>query len=1704
MLVAPSSLASLLDFSLDTVSDMAVLRRRRGAFGARRKRNCMFRPRLQLLQRREMLAADVWISEFLAANTATLRDDNGEFSDWIEIHNSGDEAADLSGWHLTDDPGDLTRWTFPGDAASMIGPDEYLVLFASGDGVAEPSGNLHTNFGLAASGEYLALVRPDLSIASQFGPDRTDYPTQRSDISYGIDPNVTEGDPSRYFSTPTPAGPNADSISGFVADTTFSVDRGYFEDAFSVEIASPTVGATLVYTLDGSQPTLANGTQVYAGTAAAPRVAVSVSTTTTLRAAAFKQGFQSTNVDTQTYLFIDDVIHQPADPSGFPSTWGSAPGADYAMDPEVTADPHYTQDLLTGLRDLPAISLVSEVDSLFGAGGIYTNPLDGSLEVPVSAEYILADGSSGFQIDAGLKVAGGASRNPNNSPKHSMSLRFRSTYGASKLEYDLFDGSPVNVFNSLQLRAVYNNSWIHWDQGQRSRGTLIRDQFIRDSLIAAGQDDAGRGHYSHVYLNGLYWGVYNLHERADSSHFAAHNGGDADDFDALNGGTPVDGTITSWNNVKAIAASRDWNAIRQVLDVDNFIDWTLVQAYGGNADLKTNGNWRAAGGGSADAKWRMYAWDSERVLEGVTAKPPATITDATGLFDDLIEVPEFRVRFGDRIQEHFSGDGAFTPAASSGRWNARAEQLRNAIVAESARWGDYRRDVHPRGVAPLLYRRDQAWIPEVDRVSNEFLPGRTDFVFDQYVALGWIPSIKAPEFRVNGAVADGGVFPAGSSLRLTADEGRIYYTIDGTDPRREGGAIAPAARVYDPMDVTSEILASGARWKFEDSGTDLGTGWREHTFDDSSWSSGLAQLGFGDGDEATVVSFGGDENDKHRTTYFRKSFDVASSNLVQLTLRLRRDDGAVVYLNGTEIARDNLPAGTIDYSTRASMAAPDDGTTWIEFDVPVASLTIGTNTLAVEVHQNSPRSSDLSFDAQLIGVTHVSPPIPLNESIEVGARTRLLNGEWSALQAGQFRVPNEPASWANLRITEINYNPALDGDAEYLEIRNVTSGENAVTVDLGGVTLTDGPSTPFVFPVNSKLAPGEFALLVHDLASFQAAYPGIDPALVIGQYSGKLSNGGERIRMVDAGGAEIVDLTYATGDPWTKWADGLGGSLVLIDPVFSAEGVPAHDVDRLGKSYQYFGSVEPGGNPGTTGAIPSGVVINEILAHTDAPLSDSIELYNSTSSEVDLSGWFLSDEGEVPNKYRFPDATVIEAGGYLVIDESDFNPALPNATSLQPFALSASRGDSVWLFIGDGSDATGFADHASFDATYNGVSLGRLDGSQGRLVPLANRSLGMINGMFQSSVLSISEINYHPSDPTAAALAIDPSMVARDLEFVEIENVTARTVSLRDWRLRGEGDYDFAPADQLAAGEVIVVVSFDPQDPSSGNRENAFRAHYAIGPGVRLVGPFAGTLNNSQGIVKLQAPDEPPVDDPAWIPHVTVDEVFYDDLPPWPVAADAGGASLQRVAASTLGVYADSWRGETPTPGDVPVRPIVESIWINDDTASRSAVTSVSVQFDREVDVSPAAFVLMHRESGQSVQELRVDVQPSNGKSIARMTFGVDPLVVTRSTDGHSLVDGNYELRIVAAEVRTLGTDVAMESDHRFGSEASDAFFRYFGDSDGDRDVDGHDYGHFGLTFERSRQDQGYDPNLDFEGDGDVDGIDHAQIARRLLGRLAY
>lgn len=1347
-----------------------------------------------------------------------------------------------------------------------------------------------------------------------------------------------------YFTTPSPGTLNqATGLNDFLIDEiTLSHPHGFYDAAFQLTLSAKTAGTTIRYTLDGTEPR-ANTGLTYTGP-------ITVDRTTTIRARAFKAGVDPSNIETATYLFLQDVLRQSptgAPPAGFPtSTNINGQVLDYGMDPDIVNNAAWGPQLLDALRQVPSMSIVMNVDDLLGTSqGIYTNAQNHGIawERPVSLELLQPDGSDGFQVNAGLRVRGGYSRSSSN-PKHALRVFFRNDYGAGKLNYPLFGDEGVDEFDSIDLRTTQNYSWAFDGSGSN---TFVRDVFSRDVQGLMGQPYT-RSRYYHLYINGQYWGLYQTEERPEASFAASYLGGSPEDYDVVksagsNGGyqnEATDGTMASYQrlanyfyqagglsdaNMASYWRAQGMNpdgsrnsSYERLLDVDNLIDYMIITYYTSDADGPGSkftrpavNNYFAIYNRENPDGFKFMEHDSEHSLDrgdaagaGYNMVTPLTTGGAQFQYFNPHWMHEqlaatnsaYRQRFADRVYKHLFNDGILTPQRAKALIDARTAQFDRAIVAESARWGDSKR-------ATPYTKND--WLNAINSVKS-FFDNRTPVVIEQLRGQGWYPADDPPRFTINGVPNSGGRVDKGVQLGLFTTSNVVY----------------------------SDLVSAGSSWRYLDNGSDQATTWRSSTFNDSSWKTGPAQFGYGDGDEQTVVGFGPNSSSKYATTYFRKSFTVTDSSQYQtLRLRLLRDDGAIVYLNGQEIVRNNMPSGDVRYNDFALGTVADENV-FLTFDVDVAQLRTGDNLLAVEIHQGNATSSDLSFDLSLQGGKSVfaagnlyytldgTDPRMLDGSVSPQAiafagafvldrtamvRTRLRNGsQWSALAEGQFLI-DAPASASSLAITEINYNPHapytafgeanVDNDLfEYVELMNTSASR----IDLTGVTFELAPHNAqqegIEFKFSSEfLEPNERIVIVRDRAAFQSRYgTGIRIAqrdgvpLNTGTYDGALDNGGEQLTLKDINGQLIRQFSYSDSGNWPGRADGGASSLELIQPTNDA-----------GIASNWRNSHEFGGSPGLggTGNVHD-VVINELLTHTDPPLLDAIELHNTSSQPITVGGWYISDSAANYLRYKIaPQNTVIPAGGYLVFDESQMG-----------FGFRGEAADDAWLLA---ADATGkplrFADHVEFSATENGVTLGRWPNGVGSddLFPMLTRTLGESNDGPRLAPVVLSEVHYHPSMPAEGS-----PLAENDFEFVEIWNRSTQLVDISAWRLNRAVDFTFPSGTLLAPGERIAILSFDPS--LNGAKATAFRAAFGMSATIRLMGPFQGLLDSDTDVMELEKPEDMAA---IGVGHVLVDRVAYNDVAPWPLSADGQGMSIHRAIPVAYGDDATSWIAATPTPG---------------------------------------------------------------------------------------------------------------------------------------------------------------------------------------------
>ncbi|HXJ61851.1 MAG TPA: CotH kinase family protein, partial [Verrucomicrobiae bacterium] len=581
-----------------------------------------------------------------------------------------------------------------------------------------------------------------------------------------------------------------------------------------------------------------------------PVATVRLTKTTVLRTAAYKQDYVPTDIDTHSYIFPASVAAQVR-PSGASTTWiddppgnGQAYPADFTIDPVVVNNTLAGYSFTNALLGIPTLSVVTPLDGLFGAeNGIYTHAFKEGTnwERRASTELIYPDGHEGFHVDAGLRMHGAVSRLNAALPKHPFRLIFRGEYGAAELDYPLFEGSPVRRFDHLILRACSTDAWpiddildFLW----RSRdATYQRDQWMRDSQLAMGHLSA-HGIYVHLYLNGLYWGLYNLTERMNDSFFAAHLGGERVDYDVVTDfdGQAVSGTRDMWTQLLQLAdrAPSDANVLWQIqglnpdgtrnpalpvlIHLDNFIDYIILHIYAAAIDWPGRNWWAARRRGPESDGFRFFVWDQEIALDrldrvGTWGNAPANIEavyepNTPGqIYNGLRRDPEFRLRFADRLQKHLFSAGALTLQSNVTRWATRAAEIDHAIVGESARWGD--------GRHPPSYTRQNDWLRMSNFTQNIYWPANLTRAWTRFKNVGLYPDVFPPSLnQFGGDVTNGFLL----TMTHSNTAGSIFLTIDGTDPRLRGGGVAPTARLYaQPFSLVSPTLVrarvrNGTTW----------------------------------------------------------------------------------------------------------------------------------------------------------------------------------------------------------------------------------------------------------------------------------------------------------------------------------------------------------------------------------------------------------------------------------------------------------------------------------------------------------------------------------------------------------------------------------------------------------------------------------------------------------------------------------------------------------------------------------------------------------------------------------------------------------------------------------------------------------------------------------------------------------------------------
>jgi hypothetical protein len=506
---------------------------------------------------------NIHLNELMSSNDTTLYDDIGNTPDWIELYNGNDAEFDLTGFGLSDNINDPFKWVFP---SIILNPESYLLIFASGED-EDSLTNLHTNFKIASEGETIILTNPSGAIEDMV--NSTEIPT---DISYGRQPDGS--DTWSFFPEPTPQGPNNTEGFGDYCETPQNSHQGGFYPGpviITLSIGSDT--HQIYYTLDGSMPT--EDSFIYSQP-------VTIQTTKVFRAAVIDNECFPGEVITHSYLIDEEstlpVVSLTSDPYNL---WDEEYGI-YAMGPN---DQSFFPN--------------------FGAN------FWEDWERPIHVELFEPNGELGFKLDAGVKIFGGWSRGW---PQKSLAIYARSNYGPSHIDYKIFPDKDIESFESIVLRNSGNDYYMgsNW----RSN-TMFRDGMITSLMKDRGMDLQGY-RPSVVYLNGEYWGIYNIREKVNEHFLADNNGGvDPDELDLLEeNGNVIEGDNHDYLNMIDFVENNDlsdpgnYTIVEEQINIENFIDYYIIQIYVGNTDWPGNNIkfWRPHIEG---AKWKWILYDTD-------------------------------------------------------------------------------------------------------------------------------------------------------------------------------------------------------------------------------------------------------------------------------------------------------------------------------------------------------------------------------------------------------------------------------------------------------------------------------------------------------------------------------------------------------------------------------------------------------------------------------------------------------------------------------------------------------------------------------------------------------------------------------------------------------------------------------------------------------------------------------------------------------------------------------------------------------------------------------------------------------------------------------------------------------------------------------------------------------------------------------------
>ena len=1492
-------------------------------------------------------AEQITISEFLAANTALngYKDEDGLLTDWIEIRNAGTNAVNLDGWYLTDNANNQTKWRFP---ATNIAAGMHMVVFADGKDRRVSGARLHANFSLGASGEYLALVKPDgVTIATEFAPS---FPGQAPAVSYGfttLSTNITTVATNGAIRWRLPDGTESTNWTGTNFDdaawTAGTNGLGYGTSSVrtdvraamsnvsaSVYIRIPFVVASpasvslislrlryndgLVAYINDREAVRVNAPETNAFNSTATNVHSPTASeefrlgTTALVAGTNILAIQGLNVAAgdsnflvEAEMIITSVEAESPTPFYFTApTPGAANGAG-ALNPgpairEVTHLPNVPldgDDVAVTAAVAPSFYAVSNVVVR------YRIMFNAEVELPMFDDGLHGDGLAGDGVWGTTIPAANASTNGQMIRWYFRAFDVRGST------------SRYPVFAKAAGSAEYLGTVVN--PGSVTSRLPIMHLFAPPTVLQPGPTtgqsgaDSQDGSYVSLFYDGEFYDNIKMELRGNST-----------------AGFNKKSHRMEFNREHEFRHSNDFPRIRKTSFTADYPDPTymrqdlafwLCDQFGAPAPfyypvrLQLNGQFYQLANHN-DVHGEEY-------LQRIGYDPNGALYNAAG------QVTTSRAStggFDKKTRTWETGDVDYLALA------ARLAES-NAVAARATNIFDLF-DV-PEALNYLVVAR---WVHENDDVwANMSLYHDNDgddlwriVPFD--LNLSW------------GAIFAEGDASLYTGVQATNDTHKSHPLYGSQSILARSGPGGAFNRVYDSffqVPQTREMFLRRLRTLLDTHIKPIGTPTNstaleqmilakrdliaEEALRDRAWW-GWPAVG-GQNNFATGINITNGVNQlldqfiRARRVHFYGQHSITNTALPLFNPALSFQSNTVA---GIPLAQPTNVVVQIS-QIEANPGSANQGHEFLQLTNP--------NPFAVDISGWSIGGGvAFTFKPGTVmpthGVLYVTPdirayrtrttlPMPGRALFVVGdynghldARgepLQLLDDVGRLVQTNSY-VPSPSVAQQYLRITELMYNPGQTNadslypqeDFEYLELKNT----GPINIDLVGVHFTNGITFAFT-PTGAvtNLAPGQFIMLVKNPAAFVSRHG--SSAAIAGVFSGNLDNNGERITLHDRVGEEILDFTY--NNAWYPVTEGLGFSLVIRNE-------NAHwSTWNLPESWRP--SASDIGSPGADDPAAEGpfapVMVNEVLANTDFPDRDRIEIHNPTTNAVDMGHWWISDDYFNPHKYRIPAPWVVPAGGYAVFSEADFNTG-PNAFSF------SSKGDEAFIFSGNSSgNLNGYVQGEHFGASGTGVSFGRYTNSQTNVffVAQSTNTFSLQNTRPKVGPVIISEIMYHPPD-LAGGFDNSPD------EFVELQNITTNAVPLYDpanptnrWKLDDGISFSFSTNDVVPANGFMVVVGFSPTNTLQLAN---FRSKYGVPASISIVGPYEGRLDNNGESIELYHPD---LADAGGTPFVLVDRVRYYDVAPWDPKADGIGAALQRTVAREFGNDPTNWVAVAANPG---------------------------------------------------------------------------------------------------------------------------------------------------------------------------------------------